>query len=443
VVERLVLFIVMCVGLQVSMSYCQVLTLANAVEAAEANNRTIQIAQLQRQAAIADVQAARTQRLPVFSITALGSQPLTQLGVTLERGSLGVYPADGPIPGRTTTLRSPLQFGGIFYATVAQPLTQQYKIGLGVELGQVGVEAAAEQVRTKRQAIVNEVRRLYYGIAQAESGRRSLQATVDALEQLDHETEQQLAQRVALRADVLNVKVQIEQAELDLLKLDDPIQTQKAQLNRLMGRDVDAPFEVDPASAVEIGLVPLQEARAQALASRPEVRLARLQVQKADLDRRLKSAERIPDVSLSFNALRTVNFSSVLPNNVTSVGLQVSWDVLDWGRKRKQLESKRDVEEQSRLELKDAEAAVVIDVDHHHRRLIEARQEVELARSRQASNIEMLRVVRNRYGQRDALLSDVIKAQSGVVDADHRYLQALLNLATVQADFEKAVGADR
>jgi outer membrane protein TolC len=166
VIERLVLFIVMCVGLQVSLAYSQVLTLANAVEAAEANNRTIQIAQLQRQAAVADVQAARTQRLPVFSMTALGSQPLTQLGVTLERGSL-VYPADGPIPGRTTTLRSPLQ------------------------------------------------------------------------------------------------------------------------------------------------------------------------LQKADLDRRLKSAERIPDVSLSFNALRTVNFSSVLPNNVTSIGLQVSWDVLSARRPRR------------------------------------------------------------------------------------------------------------
>jgi outer membrane protein len=441
--ERLGLLGLICVGLPVSMAYGQVITLANAVEAAEANNRTIQVARLQRQAAIADVQAARTQRLPVFSVTALGSQPLTQLGVTLERGSLGVYPADGPIPGKTTTLQSPLQFGGIFYATITQPLTQQYKIGLGIELGQVGAEAAAEQVRAKRQAIVNEVRRLYYGIAQAESGRRSLQATIDALKQLDRETGQQVAQRVALHADLLNVKVQIQQAEYDLLKLDDPIQTQKAQLNRLMGREVDAPLEVDPASAAEIGLVPLPEARAQALASRPEIRLARLQVQKADLDRRLKSAERIPDVSLSFTALKTVNFSSVLPNNVTSIGLQASWDVFDWGRKRKQLESKRDVEEQSRLELKDAEAAVLIDVDHHHRRLIEARQELELARSRQASTIETLRVVRNRYGQREALLSDVIKAQSGVVDADHRYLQALLNLATVQADFEKAVGADR
>ena len=89
--------------------------------------------------------------------------------------------------------------------------------------------------------MVNEVRRLYYGIAQGESGRRTLQAAVDFLKQLDRETSQHAIQRVALKADLLTVKAQLVQAEYELLKLDDPIQTQKEQLNRLMGRSIDEP----------------------------------------------------------------------------------------------------------------------------------------------------------------------------------------------------------
>src|SRR5262249_48610836 len=154
------------------------------------------------------VSIAKTRRWPIFSITALGSQPLTQLGITLERGSLGVYPHDGPIPGQTTTLENPLRFGFIGYASVAQPLTQQRKIGLGVDLAGLGVAAAEEQLRAKRQAITNEVRRLYYGIAQAESGRLALRETVDFLTQLERETTQQVLQRVALQADGLRVKLQ-------------------------------------------------------------------------------------------------------------------------------------------------------------------------------------------------------------------------------------------
>src|SRR5262245_22646524 len=132
-------------------------TLAEAIRATETSNREIQVAALEREKAVRAVEIVKTHRLPVFSVTALGSQPLNQLGITLERGSLGVYPNDGPIPGQTTTLTSPLVFGFIGYASVAQPLTQQYKIGLGVELAKVGVDATTEQARAKRQAVVNEV----------------------------------------------------------------------------------------------------------------------------------------------------------------------------------------------------------------------------------------------------------------------------------------------
>src|SRR5262245_21182914 len=201
-----------------SVVYGQAISLSEVIRATEVANRTIQVAALEREKALRDVEVAKTNRLPVLSVTALGSQPLTQLGITLERGSLGVYPHDGPIPGRTTTLTSPLRFGFIGYASVAQPLTQQYRIGLGIELAGIGVDATSEQLRAKRQGVVNEVRRLCYGIAQAASGRRTLQATVDFLKQLDRETHQQTVQRVALQADLLTVKAQLVQAEYELLK---------------------------------------------------------------------------------------------------------------------------------------------------------------------------------------------------------------------------------
>jgi outer membrane protein TolC len=440
--NRVWLFTCICICAPAAL-YGQVTTLGEAVRAAEANNREIHVAELEHKKALNAVNVARTQRLPVFSITALGSQPLSQIGITLERGSLGVYPTDGPIPGRTTTLESPLRLGFIGYASVAQPLTQQYKIGLGLDLAGVGVDAAAEQLRAKRQATLNEVRRLYYGIAQAESGRRTLRATVDFLAQLDRETNQRVVQRVALQADLLNVKAQLVQAEYALLKMDDPIQSQKEQLNRLMGRAVDAPFEIDPSSVVDTDLVSLQDAYAEALASRPEIHLAKIQQRKAELERRIKSADRIPDVSLSLIALRTVNFSSVLPNNLSSVGIQATWDVFDWGRKRKEVETKRDAEAQAALELREAEALVMVDVGHQHRRIIEARKELELARAFQSSSTEAFRVARNRYTQREALLSDVAKVQSSLAEADDRYTQALMHLAAAQADFEKAIGRER
>src|SRR5262249_38887163 len=154
--------------------------------------------------------------------------------------------------------------------------------GLGIELAGVAVEAASEQLRAKKQGVVNEVRRLYYGIAQAESGHRTLRSTVDFLRQLDSETNQQAIQRVALQADSLTVKAQLVQAEYELLKMEDPIESQKEELNRLMGRRIDAPLEIDVSSIANSEVVSLDDAYAEAMQSRPEIRLAKIQQRKSE-----------------------------------------------------------------------------------------------------------------------------------------------------------------
>jgi hypothetical protein len=45
--------------------------------------------------------------------------------------------------------------------------------------------------------------------------------------------------------------------------------------------------------------------------------------------------------------------------------------------------------------------------------------------------------------QRESLLSDVLKIQSSLAEANHRQTQALMDLATAQADFERALGRDQ
>jgi len=420
----------------------QTLTLNEAIHLAEAHNRSLQIAQLDQRKAADEASVARTYRFPSFSLTALASQSLSQVGLTFPLGSLGTYPNVGPIPGKTTTLQGPLKPAGIFFANVTQPLSQQWKIGLQTQFANVGTKISEQQVRATRQATVNEVRRLYYGILQAESGKKNLLATVEFLRELDRNTSHDELQRVALHADLSNAQAQLAQAEYELLKLEDPLQTQKQQLNRAMGRGVNTPFEVDLLSVTEAEVPNLDEACARALASRPEILLARLRVQQATLGRKIANADRIPDVSLSATVVDTVNLSNILPNQLITAGIQVNWDVFDWGRKRKKVDEARSSEEEASLQLKDTEAAVVIDVTHRYRQLMEAKKGVEVAERLQSAALELVRVTRNQYTQKAALLRDLLKAQSNLADADHQATRALLDLATAQADLEKAIGGD-
>jgi len=186
----------------------------------------------------------------------------------------------------------------------------------------------------------------------------------------------------------------------------------------------------------------LEEACARALASRPEIRQARLRVEQARLGRKIANADRIPDIGLSATVLETVNLSTTLPETFIGAGIQMNWDVFDWGRKRKKVNEARSSEEEASLQLEDTEAAVVIDVNHRYRQLVEAKNEVETTERLQSAAQELVRVTRNQYTQKAALLSDLLKAQSNLADADHQATRALLDLATAQADLEKAIGED-
>jgi len=214
-------------------------------------------------------------------------------------------------------------------------------------------------------------------------------------------------------------------------------------LFRSLGRDVRTDFRVSTvADANDFGL-DLISSRNRALDQRPEVRAARLRVRQADLDRRIKKSEYIPDVSVGFTYLAFRNFGDIIPRNFASLGVVVKWEVFDWGRKKDQLAEKDKTIAQAKNGLHEAESLVLIDVGDKFRKLQQTRQALVVAQLEQETAREVLRINASRYKVTAALLSDVLQSQASLAEANHRYQQALLGYWTAKAEFEKAMGEEK
>lgn len=417
-----------------------ILTLDAALDAAAKNNRAIAVAKLEQQKSSLVANVAKTRRWPVFSVNVLASQSVLRSGITLDKGILGDYANVGPIPGRTTTLNVPRRPSAIVYATAAQPLSQQFRIGLGIALAKVGEAAATQSLHVRELDAAVQVRTLYLSILQLQSRRRSLESTRAFLQRLELEVSNNVAQKTALSADLSNVKAQIAEVDLGLVKLRDPIESQRAELNRWMGRDPDDSWEAAEPAPEAGDTTDLAQLQAKAREQRPELQLAALETKKADLDARIKNAERIPDLSLTYTSFTTGNLGSALPSRLGFAGFQLTWDGFDWGRKRMELKEKQLAKRQAELEQVDLAARIQTEVGHRHRRVAEAQAEVRAAvLVRQAAD-DQLRVATDRYRQKEVLLSDVLKAQAAVTDAETRAATAQLSLATAQAELKRALG---
>ena len=417
------------------------LTLKAALQLALANNRQVQVALLNVEKADAQLEVSRLRRLPKFELEATASQLLTPVGFSFPRGAFGEFPGTGPIPADDTTVSVPLQ--PTFYLTsqVSQPLTQLFRINLGIRSAEASRDIERERARAQQLSIADQVKRTYFAILQTESALNALDESIALYRELDRTLQVRVLQQVALRSDSLDVQYQLAQAELSRTVRRNAIATQKEQLNQLLGRDIRTAFDVATVSEIALTDVDLEAAQARALASRPDVREAQLTLKQAELDRRLSRADRIPEVSLAVSYSSYFNMS-VLPSNLATAGVKVTWEPFDWGRKNRELAVKTHTVQQARLSVRDAEDRAALELSSRFRTLAEKRAQLTVARAAQGTAREKLRVKTNQFEVQAVLLPDVLQQRASLADADDAYQQAILAFWVAKADFEKAIGEE-
>jgi outer membrane protein TolC len=417
----------------------ELLTLDRAVELAVKNNRQVKAAALEVQKSEDQVAATRTNRLPQFQFNAFGSQLFTRLDFMFPRGAFGTFPGIGPVPAANTDIPTGRRPNLFLFGSASQPLSQLHKISLGIHLQQLTRDLNREKLEQSRQTVANNVKKIYYGLVQAQSALDATEESIKLYTEIDRVVGESLSQQVVLKSESLDVKTSFAKSQYTAVTLRNNMATLREQLNDAMGRDLRLEFRVESAADSVAYNVDLEPARARAVEQRPEMRQARIRVRQAEYDRSLKKSEYIPDVSLNFTYLSPFTIS-VLPKNFASAGLMLNWDVFDWGRRRRELGMKDKTIEQAKLELQETEAQILLEVDTRARKLDEQRALLKVTQLGMETAREKVRVAADRYAEKSTLLKDVLQTQTMLADAAYQYQQALAGFWTARADFEKAVG---
>jgi outer membrane protein TolC len=361
-----------------------VLTVDDAVALAMKGNRRIQSSDLDVRRAAEGTATAKTQRLPQFSLYLLGGETLQPIDFTIPRGVLGFYPSTGPIPAKSSTITTPQTFTSVILGQTTQPVSQLWKIHLGLIESRISEQLAQESLRKQKQDTAHSVRDLYYQIAQTQSQIESAEAHVKYLVDLAAETDRNLSEQVALKSDSLAVRAKLSQQRYQLLTLRDSIESQKESLNQLLGRDLNTPFSVETQPVPSAAEIDIAAAREEAKNQRPEIRQARLQTKKAEVEVRRQRAEYIPDFSAHFTYFSIPNVS-FLPQNIMQAGFLLQCQPFDWGQKRHKVESLKDSVKEASLTEQDAEQQVMLDVNTKFRKLAEARASARYQRANTGS----------------------------------------------------------
>ncbi len=418
----------------------ETLTLDDALALAEASNRTLQGAHLAVDQAADRLGLAKARRLPLLSLESQVSSLLRPVEFSLSRGQLGEYPGTGPLPGSDITIDSDPSLIGRVTGRLALPLTQQRRLGLGVKYSMAGLESEQAGLGAQRLAIRSEVRRNYRALLQAQDGLAASRSTQQFLQELERSVTQAVAVEAAMKADLLDVQANLAAEEARALMLRNAADTARERINVMVGKPIDNAWSPAPISEPS-ALPSLVEARARALAGRPELRRARLTAKQAELGWRIKRSESIPDISL---ALTYDGFHNVelLPERIMQAGVIVSWEPFSFGRRKREISERNHARRQAELAAQEAEEATAVDVDAAYRRAQEADAIVRAQQAAEAAAIERFRVTDNRYRVGASTLRDLLDAQSRLTNARTTRLDAENARAEARRDLERAMGGE-
>jgi outer membrane protein len=418
------------------------LTLEEAVNAALQDNRQVKNAALEISKSEHMLAAVRTRRLPNFEVIVGESwflnppQNFNALG-----GTPGVLPVPIPIIS-APNLISTRQPTALMTGLMAQPLSQQYRIGLNISMHGVMRDISREQSRARRQTVADDVKRTYFNILQTQSSLESTEEDIRFLRELNRLAGRYLKEKTVLKSELLEAEARLAQEEQHQIVLRNQLATQKEQLNDLMGRNILTEFRVNPVPEATALENDLGGARNRALQQRPEMREAKLRISQAEYDRRIKQSEYIPDISFIATYARTVNLSPV-PDNLGFAGFLMTWEPFDWGRKRRELAARTETVAQTQNAARDSESKIIIDVASRFRNLQASRGQLKASRATQEAAREKLRETIDAFKNETALVKDVLEAQTRLVQANSDYQKALSGFWTAKADFEKATGEEK
>ena len=388
--------------------------------------------------------AYRSSLFPKLSFYALGSEQLSTVNFTIPSGSLVKSSTIGPIPAQDVRFSTSVQPTGFLIGRIAQPLSGLYKTRLNLKALDLSTELARQKTRAKRQDVVRNVKQLYYGIEQVESSLSATRETVRLYKEVERITKDYVEKQTALPSELLQAEAGLADVEQSELTLTNQEAHQKEQLNDLLGRDVLIDFSVsaidEELSKPQADLVSLSR---KALVERPEVAQARLKILQSEQELQAKRAEYIPEISAEFNNITLLNYSSFLPGGTYSVGVSLSWEPFDWGRKKSEIAEKRDTVAQDTNTETSTERKVIMDVHDKYRQLQQSWSKLRGTRIGQQAATENLRVYKNQYEVQAVLLKVVFQAQSTLAQANSEYQHALADYWTAKAELEHALGEDQ
>jgi len=377
-----------------------------------------------RAALLPDLEASLTDRNQTESLAALGIKIVVPIPNFQFPTFVGPF---NTMDARATVTQSVFDFSSI----------------KRFQASKVGVSAAKSDVDSTEEQVAAQVARAYLAAVRADADVETAQSDVTLAEAVLKQAENQKTAGTGTGIEITRAKVQLANDQQRLLVARNQRTSARLQLLRVMGLRLDTELELtDKLAYVPVDAVTMEQAKAQALKERPDLKAQQEREANARMAASATKMERLPTVAAfgDYGSIGT-GFDNALPTRTYGISLRVP--VFDGGRRDARRAESASQFRSEKVRTDDLKQQIELDVRLALDGLESAEQQVKVAKEGLELSENELAQARRRVDAGVAISVEVTDAQTRLERARDNQTAALYNYNVARIDLAQSMGKVR
>ncbi len=332
--------------------------------------------------------------------------------------------------------------------TLTQPLYMGGKIKAMNDITDYAEQLTSALRDNKARDVIYSVDVAYWQVVSLKAKQHLAEGYVDLLRHLQSDVKAMVNEGVATHASQLTVDVKLNEAEVDLTRVNNGLSLSRMALAQLCGIAVNSPMTLadEDNTTWTTTARPLAVNMEQVYSSRNDVKALELATQIYDGQARVARSEMMPQLA-AIAAYHVTNPNSYNGfknkfGGAFTLGVTLKVPLWHWGGKTAKYRAAQTEARIKRLELADAKEKIELQVSQARFRYDESLKTLQATRANLEKADENLRVANLAFKEGMSTADDVMTAQTAWLKANSEHIDAEIDVKLCDVYLAKVLGID-
>ena len=316
------------------------------------------------------------------------------------------------------------------------------RLSAAEEAARLLAEASGADLRFFQERMATRVAQLYFEFSARKAIIRASEKSLQSLREQARQVGQLLEQGKAAEVDRMRLDVRAATVEQSVIQQRNDRESLRASINFMVGRPLDDRWEsVELVKEPIPGTAQVNDPLADAAVARSDLQAARLRMESTAATIDQAQAAWQPQVQLFTSYGHRGDWSGREDYDRSQIGLQLSWDIWDAGRRKAQVATARANRDARAAELASLSESRRLDLKIARDDYASALERLDVAVLATTTAAESLRIEQSKYRQGKGTIVDVLDAETAALEAESLYIRAEADVKIGRAAVDFARGA--